>query len=577
MRFLILKIAMFTGLLVLALALFIVQVWNGSYYRTLGDKNRIRLIPMEAPRGRVFDRNHRALATNRPSYDVVATPEDVHRDEYPRLSKLLGLTEAAIKQRMSASREYPFAPAVIEEDVSQEIAFKIEERRPELPGVSIRVSGRRFYPYQQTASHLIGFIGKINSAEYEKLHENQLLYGMNSLVGRMGLEKVYDEKLRGERGGRQIEVNARGNMVRLLSEKTPVPGEDLTMTIDLEFQKKIMDLIQGQHAAVAVLDLDTDELLALASSPSYDPNVFVSPGASKERLAFLKDEASPLVDRGVSSAYPPGSVFKLVTALAGLETGKITPSTTFHCTGLFHLTPNSVPRKCWFARGHGDMNVYEALERSCNVFFYSVGKRLSPDDIAEYARMLGLGEAMRLETSNIAPGLVPDSAWKKKRLKEKWYQGETLSFAIGQGYLLTSPVQILRMTSIIAKDGEIVEPHLIRWPEGEGEAPHEHKRLSIKKANFEIVKQGMFQVVQSDYGTGQLGRVDFGHMAAKTGTAQAPPLNSHAWMTGFFPYEHPKLAFAVFVEHGGSGGIAGARIVKGMLETWRDMYGQKVA
>lgn len=574
MRFLIYRLAIYFFLMMLGTAFFYVQVVQGGYYRTLGDKNRIRIIPLEAPRGRVFDRNHRLLATNRPSYDVIATPEDVTPPVFLKLSQLLSLPESEIRHRMSATRESPFSPAIIQEDISRELAFQIEEMRPDLPGVDIQVSGRRYYPYGDTAAHIIGFIGKLNSAEYEKLKEQPALYGMNSLIGRIGLEKVYDGRLRGVRGGRQIEVNARGQLVRVLSEKNAEPGEDITVSLDLEFQKKIMELIKDVHAAVAVLDLKSEEFLALASTPTYDPNVFVSPGSSKERLAYLKNEQSPLLDRGVSSAYPPGSIFKLVTAIAGLETGKITSKTTFYCTGKYRLTPNGAPRKCWFEHGHGSVSIYEALERSCNVFFYQVGKRLSPDQIAYYARELGLGEAMKLDISNVSPGLVPDSTWKEKRLKEKWYQGETLSFAIGQGYLLTSPIQILRLTAIIAKDGERVEPHLIQEAEVR---PEHHKHLSIHKENLDIIKRGMLKVVQSDYGTGQLARLDFGKMAAKTGTAQAPPLNSHAWMTGFFPYEDPQVAFTVFVEHGGSGGIAGAKVVKGMLENWRELYAQKVA
>jgi len=527
------------------------------------------LIPLDAPRGRVFDRQHRLLATNRPSYDIVATPEDVTPEVFGYLAEILSMPEEEVHQRMSGSRESPFSPAVIQEDVSRDAAFLIEERRPELPGVDIRISGRRYYPYQEVASHLIGFIGKINASEYARLREQPELYGMNSLIGRLGVERIYDLKLRGSRGGRQIEVNAQGKLVRVLSERDPEPGEDVTVTVDLEFQKKIVELIKDQHAAVAVMDLDTEELLALASTPSYDPNVFVSPGASKERLAFLKDEESPLLDRGVGSSYPPGSIFKLVTALAGLETRKITPQTTFHCSGQYRLTPGGAPRKCWFTPGHGTINLYQALERSCNVYFYQVGKRLSPDQIAEYARELGLGEAMKLETSNIAPGLVPDAAWKKKHLKERWYQGETLSYAIGQGFLLTSPIQIMRLVAIIAKDGEAVEPQLVR---DENRPPQNRHRVKIHKENIEAIKKGMLRVVQSDYGTGQLARLDFGKMAAKTGTAQAPPHNSHAWMTGFFPYDHPKIAFAVLVEHGGSGGIAGARVVKGMIEAWRELY-----
>ena len=563
MRFIVLRVVFFLGFTLLGLGLFRTQVIEGRNYRKLSEQNRVRLIPLEAPRGRVFDRQGHLLATNRPSYDVVATPEDITPEVFSLLSELLKMPEKEIRKRMSAPREYPFAPALIKDDIPRDLVFKIEERRPDLPGVDIQISFLRYYPYQETASHLIGFIGKINEDEYKKADHER--FGMNSLIGRAGIEKIYDERLRGWRGGRQIEVNARGQLMRVLSEKIPQPGEDLTVAIDLEFQKKIMGIIHDKHASVAVLDLENDGLLALASAPAYDPNVFVSPQRAKERLGFLRDSDAPLLDRGVSSAYPPGSVFKLVTALVALETGKITPNTRFHCTGSFRLKPGARPYKCWNAKGHGSLNLYEALERSCNVYFYNIGAKTSPEEIAKYARELGLGEPMQLEATNIAPGLVPDSTWKESRLHEKWYQGETLSFAIGQSYLMVSPIQVLRLTSIIAKNGLRVEPRLLEEKD-ERPAP---TRIAIHEENLNVIKRGMLQVVQSDYGTGQLARVDFDKLAAKTGTAQAPPNKAHSWMTGFFPYEHPKIAFVVFVEHGGPGGVTGAAIVKEMLQIWR--------
>ncbi len=571
MRFHLFAILIYVGLAVLGFGLFRTQVVEGRRYRKLSEQNRIRLIPLEAPRGRVYDRNRHVLATNRPSYDVIATPEDITPLVFPRLAQLLRLNEKEIRRRMSAPREYPFAPAVMMEDIPRELAFRIEERRPELPGVGIRVTGLRYYPYQQTASHLIGYIAKINSDEYRRFDRER--FGMNSTIGRAGIEKIYDDRLRGWRGGRQIEVNAMGQMIQVLSEKTPEPGEDLTLSLDLEFQKKIMQLMAGKRASVAILDLETEELLALASSPAYDPNIFVSPGRGRERLNLLKNEDSPMMDRGVSSAYPPGSVFKLVTALAGLETGKITPNTRFFCPGTFRLKPNARPFHCWYKPGHGSVNLYEGLERSCNVFFFNVGSRLSPDEIAHYARELGLGEGMRLETTNIAPGLVPDSAWKKEKFHEPWYQGETLSFAIGQGYLLTTPLQILRLVSIIAKNGRKVEPRLLH----ENERRVSEGKIAIHEENLKVIKRGMLQVVQSDYGTGQLARVDFMKLAAKTGTAQVPPKQAHSWMTGFFPYEKPEIAFVVFVEHGGSGGVTSAKMVKSILEIWRDTNVAKAA
>ena len=562
----------FVLMVLLGLGLFETQVVRGTYYYELSKRNRVRLIPLEAPRGRVFDQKERVLAGNRPSYNVIAIPEDIAPEVYPLLAKLLEIPENEVRKRMSEGREYPFAPAVIKEDIPQELAFRIEERRPELPGVSVRVEGIRYYPYGETASHVIGYIATINARECQGMDRDR--FGVNSKIGRAGIEKAFDDSLRGWRGGQQIEVDARGQMVQVLSERKPEPGADITLTLDLEFQKKIMELIKGLHASIAVLDLETNGLLAMASAPAYDPNIFVSPAASEQRLQVLKDENSPMLDRGINAAYPPGSVFKLVTALAGLDLGRITPETRFRCTGSFQLTPKSKPAHCWLHEGHGNLNLYEALERSCNVYFWNVAKRLTPDEIAHYAHELGLGEPLKLEISRMAPGLIPDSAWKKARFNQPWYQGETLNMAIGQGYMLVTPFEILRLTSIIAKNGKVVEPHLV--VEDRTVMP-EAPRVAIREENLDAIRRGMLQVVESDYGTGQLARVDFDKLAGKTGTAQAPPQKAHSWMTGFFPYKNPKIAFVVFVEHGGSGGITSARLVKQMLEMWRDLNAAPVA
>lgn len=527
---------------------------------------------MEASRGRVFDSQNRAIATNRASYNVVAIPEDVKPEVYPRLAKLLNMPEQEIRHRMSSRRESPFSPAIIREDIELKKAFEIEERRPELPGVSIQASGIRYYPYADVASHVIGYIGTITREEYDTLDRDR--FGLNSKIGRAGIEKALDEKLRGWRGGEQIEVDARGQMIRTISERSPEPGSDIHLTIDLEFQKKIAAMIKDVTASIAVLDLETEGILALASSPSYDPNIFVSPSSSEQRLQVLRDQNAPMLERGTKAAYPPGSIFKLVTAIAALDLNRITPNTRFHCSGSFKLNPKSKPARCWLQEGHGSLNLYEAIERSCNVYFYNLAKRLTPDEIAHYAHELGLGEPLKLEISRMAPGLIPDSTWKKTRFKQPWYQGETLNMAIGQGYMLVTPFEILRLTSIIAKGGKVVEPHLVS-ESLKGRALS--SKVAIKEENLDTIKRAMLQVVESDYGTGQLARVDFDKLAGKTGTAQAPPKKAHSWMTGFFPYKNPKIAFVVFVEHGGSGGITSALIVKQILESWRKINASPVS
>lgn len=560
MRYSIFQATVFSLLALLAAGLFHTQVIRGPEFAQMSERNYIRLIPLEAPRGRIFDAQGRLLADNRPSFDIVAIPEDVRPDTFVKLAPILGLTPLEVRKRLSEKREYLFAPAIIVEDVGEEVAYQVEEHRPELPGVSVRVSGIRYYPYAKTGAHLAGYIGKINQSEYEKSDRSR--FGMTSMVGRAGLERTFDEDLRGWRGGRTIQVNAMGQLVKVISERNPEPGKDLRLTVDLEFQDKVMKLIDGKKAVVAVLDLQTDGILALATTPSYDPNIFVSPAREHERAEVLSGKNSPLFDRAMNSVYPPGSIFKLITGLAGLETGSIQPGSRFYCSGKFFATSKSRPMKCWWHTGHGSINLYEALERSCNVYFYNVARKVGVDKIAYYARLFGFDAPYVLETGSVAAGLIPDTEWKQKKMKDKWYEGETLNMGIGQGYVQTAPFQILRMVAMIAKDGEMSEPHLFqKAPDPSARKP----RLAVKKENIKALKKGMLQVVHSPYGTGQLAKVDFAKMGAKTGTAQNPPKEPHSWMTGFLPFQNPRLAFVVFVENGGSGGITAGKIVKEVL------------
>lgn len=556
----------FAFMAALAGGLFYTQIVRGSEFAQMSERNYIRLIPLEAPRGRVFDAQGRLLAANRPSFDVVAIPEDVKPTTFSKLAPLLGITPLEVRKRLAEKREYNFAPAIIAEDVSRELAYQIEEHHPELPGVSVRVSGIRYYPYGKTGSHIIGYIGKINSDEYEK--KDRARFGMNSMVGRAGLEKSFDEDMRGWRGGKTIQVNAAGQLVKVISETNPEPGKDLTLTIDLEFQKRVMQAIEGKNAIVAVMDLETEGLIALASTPAYDPNVFVSPTRSAERMEILSSARSPLLDRAMSSAYPPGSIFKLITGLTGLETNTIQPGSRFYCGGQFFASAKARPMKCWWHTGHGSINLYESLERSCNVYFYNLARKVGPEQIAYHARLFGYGAPYSLETGQVTAGLIPDPSWKMKKLKDKWYEGETLNMGIGQGYIQANPLQILRMTATIAKDGEIVEPHLIKR---EKDPSARKPRLPIKREHLAALRKGMLQVVQSPYGTGQLARVDYAKLAGKTGTAQDPPRQPHSWMTGFLPFNKPKLALVVFVENGGSGGITSGKIVKEILMAAKEL------
>ena len=409
---------------------------------------------------------------------------------------------------------------------------------------------------------MLGYIGKITKEEYRSMdHE---IFMLDSYVGRSGLEKTFDDSLRGEDGGRQIEVNARGEQLRVLSEKEPVRGEDITLSVDLNLERAVVPFLGDKRVTVLMMDLKTGELPVFLSHPDFDPNLFVEGDKDEERIKLLRDQSRPLINRAISGTYPPGSVFKLVTALAGLETGKITRYTTFVCNGFFRLSPHSRRFKCWEPEGHGRMDLLSGLERSCNVYFYNVGHLVGEKELSHYAHELGLGEPLSLDIP-AADGLIPSAEWKRSKYSSAWYGGETISFAIGQGYVLVTPLHILRLVAIVAKDGEVPVPTLIKTQPG---ARIPIFKTHAHKESFKAIKQGMLRVVESNFGTGQLARLDFMKVAAKTGTAQAPPEKPHAWFAGFFPYEDPQFALVVFVEHGGSGGLAAATIAKKVLEIW---------
>ena len=544
---------------------------RGGYYRKASEKNRIRLIRLEAPRGNIMDHSGVLIATNRPAYNVYIIPEDFDPKDAPELSRLLSLSESAIHKHLGESRVASFTPVLLKQDIPKELAMAIEERKPRLSGVFIQIRPTRTYPQGETAAHIVGYIGKITREEYEELDHS--IYYYDSWIGRNGIERVYDFLLRGEDGGRQLEVNARGIPIQLLSEKEARSGSDIHLTVDAKLEAKIRPLLSGRRGVILVMDLNQGEMLSAISTPAFDPSVFVTSARSPERLALIGSKDQPLMNRGFNGLYPPGSVFKLVTAMAGLESGVITPHTTFQCPGYFRFNSKSRPFKCWFDGGHGRVDLYTALERSCNVYFYNVGRLVGEKRLAAYARKLGFGSSvsMELPTEN---GLVPDAEWKRTMFHDQWYPGDTITLAIGQGYLLVSPLQILRLVAAIATDGQIFEPKLVR---SEEETRKAIKKVAIHPETFRVLRQGMLQVVQSDRGTGQLARVNFAKLAAKTGTAQAPPGVAHAWFTGFFPYENPKIALVVFVERGESGGLVAARIAKEVVSTWNELYGTTVA
>ncbi|MFH1045446.1 MAG: penicillin-binding protein 2 [Candidatus Omnitrophota bacterium] len=547
------------------------QVIRGPYYFQLSQNNRIKLIKMDAPRGFIYDRQGRVVAGLRLVFNVAVLPQEVEdiKKTIAAISPLAGVSESALMQYYKNNFFAPFLPVVILHDVPKEKAILLECQEFRIPGLLIQTQPLRNYPYGKSISHLLGYLGKITKEELRQLKE----YGVwdRDILGRTGVEGQLDPFLRGQTGGRQIEVNNRGRQVRELGVKQPLPGEDLYLTIDAELQALIGRLMEGHSGACVVLDPRNGEILAMVSEPSFDPQIFVMALNNKTEAArtvsrYLSSGEGVLVNRAISGAYPAGSIFKIVVAVAGLETNAITPNSTTQCTGSIRVGNRSF--NCWKLDGHGTENIYTALAHSCNVFFYRLGLALGPDKIALFARSFGLGERSGIDLSAEAAGNVPSKIWKLKTKKEKWYDGETANLAIGQGYLLVTPLQMARLIAAIANGGYRVRPHLVKKFEDK-ETAVVREKLALKPSTLEVIREGMRMVVQNDDGTGHRAYISGVQWAAKTGTAQAGTGTAHGWFGGFYPFHDPRLAIVVFLEHGGSGGDVPALIAREIVEYFR--------
>jgi len=578
MRALQARIGMLQALVFTLLALLLGYFWylqglRGRYYRDLAENNRIRTIAIAAPRGVLLDRHGRLLVENRPSFNVLLHPEDSEDmdDTLERLGRLLHTGQASIRERLS--RRQRLRPVVVKADANAAEVAGLEARHLELPETSVEVIPLRAYPLAAAAAHALGRVGEITERQLQSAEFSGLDPG--ALVGQAGLELRYNRALMGRDGQRRVIVNSRGVEVAEADREPPVDGPSLTLSLDADLQRTMDESFEGRSGSAVALDPNTGEVLAMTSLPSYDPNEFSTgiDAASWSRLA--SDPATPLMNRVIQGQYAPGSTFKIVMATAALEEGIITPSTTFYCPG--YLTLYGTPFRCGRPSGHGFVNVVQALTHSCNVFFYQLGVRLEIERIARYARLFGLGSATGVDLPHEASGLVPDPAWKRRAHRLPWYPGETVSVAIGQGQTTATPLQLARMAAVIANGGWLVQPHLVKRI-GEQELPEPPRRkLDIKPETLAIVAQGMCGVV-NDGGTGWRARLPGVRVCGKTGSAQVVSherltrgeatleMQPHGWFVAYAPAEQPRIALAVIVENGGSGGDAAAPVARRVLE-----------
>jgi len=548
---------------VLIFSLFKIQIMEGEHYRKISEDNRIRLIPIRSTRGRILDANNLIIADNIPSFNLHIIPDDFFIEDCQRLSAIIDIPADVLKNKIKKSSQPSFVPVKVKEDLTQNEIHILEERNQDFSGVFITITGKRYYPYGEIASQIVGYLGKISRDEYQK--RKQSGYLIDDYVGRAGIERIFDRILHGIHGGKQIEVNARGQEMQVLAIKHPVRGEDIHLTMNIELQSRIHQLVKDEHASVCLMNIKTGEIVSLVSTPAYDPNAFVTPSRSSERLVLLRNKALPFLNRGISSPYPPGSVFKLVTALAALEAGKITPRTSFECTGAYKLNQTSREFHCWSKYGHGTIALESALQQSCNVYFYKVGRLVGADGIEQFAKKIGFIKPFTLELPHVRQGILPSTKWKRDHLKEKWYQGETMHYSIGQGFVSVTPIQILRLIALIASNGTIVDPTIIKGIQ------HPFETVTMNRANIRAVKQGMLKAVDTLQGTAHVAKVDFFKVAGKTGTAETVG-EPHSWFAGFFPYNDPHVALVVVIEHGGTGGGKAATVANSVARMWHETY-----
>lgn len=566
MRFKTLRIILVVCFLILGLDLIYIQLLKGNYFYDLSVNNRIRVIPLEGQRGKIFDRNGLLLADSRLSFNVVVIPQDIVDYDllFGYLSQALKEPKDKLLQRFHQRRYAPFAPVIIAEDIEKHLAMAMEENKFRFPGLYIQEDFRRWYPYGKSVSHVLGYVGKIDSQKIKKLKHYG--YSRQSVIGYTGVEEYYDRYLIGKEGGKQIEVNSRGQQVRLLGVREPERGKNIQLTIDARIQEAALKALADRAGVVVMIDIDSGEVLCLLSAPSYDPNVFSDSKKGKERAQLFIDARSPMLNRTISGQYPPGSVFKTVIAFAGLMEKVINMNTIFHCPGYYKLGRRRF--KC--AHVHYDQNIVQAIGHSCNVYFYNVGLKLGPDTIHQYAQRFGLGELTHIDLPSEEKGFIPNSKRRIGKYNQGWYKGDTLNYSIGQGDVLATPVQITRMMATIASGGKVLQPHVLKGIGGESFVTTSvQKVLRLPKDVLNIVREGLRAAVIDHHGTARQVDLNGLEIYGKTGTAQTVPgKDTHAWFAGYNLQGKKRFAFCVFLEYGGSSYYA-VRTTRDLLKALR--------
>ncbi|MHB1293442.1 MAG: penicillin-binding protein 2 [Anaerolineae bacterium] len=619
------------------------QIVSSGSYQEAADNNRYRLIPVDAARGIIYDRYGKLLVRNIPSFSVSVVPAGLPDEDtverkavIKRVSELLGMPlqsgdatatadasvqvrgaegptiEEIIEEAMSSKyAPSPYSPLRIASNVDRQAAFILEEEHLELPGVVVEAESVRQYVEGPLMAHILGYTGRISAENLESYQEDlDYAYEPDDLVGLLGIESTMEDVLRGVKGEKHVEVDAFEREVAVIASEDPVQGNNIVLTIDVELQRYVEEVLRegmrnaGSEVGVAIaIDPRTGEVLAMVSLPSYDNNLFSGGISYEDYVGLSEDPNHPLVNHAISGQYPPGSTFKIVPASAGLEEGVINRNTTFTCSGTMYL-PNrfypdnrayAQPFYCWRKAGHGSLNVIGALQNSCDIFFYQEAggfgqfQGLGMEKLAEYMQIFGFGEPTGVELVGEASGLVPSDRWKRLNYSERWTTGDTYNAAIGQGYVLATPLQLINATAVIANSGTLYRPQLVYQVLGaDGEViqalePEIIRQVDVSQENLAIVREGMRLAVES--GTAPSARLPGITVAGKTGSAEYPALDdegnlivdehgylpTHAWFTAFAPFEDPEIAVVVFLEGGGEGSRTAVPVAAKILRHYFDI------
>jgi penicillin-binding protein 2 len=563
------------------------QIIDGERYTFLSENNRVRLKRIPGTRGTVFDSQGQLLVDSRPSFDLLFVPEDADNPDMTlrELAQYLKRDEKELLALYEQSRSRaPFDEIVLGRDVDWTTIVAVEAHQLDLPGVTLRVRPRRNYADGPAGAHVLGYLGEIGPNQLMTLKERG--YRSGDEIGHFGLEKQWETVLRGQSGGQQVEVDALGRRVRVLHEVADVPGYTVHLTLDRQLQQAAFEALNGKEGTIVVLDVHSGAILALVSTPAFDPNAFARGIKADEWRALIKDRLRPLSNRAIQGQYPPGSTFKIIMAIAGLEEGVLQPESRISDPGYYYFGNRAF--RDWKKEGHGSVDLHKAIVESCDVYFYQAGQRIGIDRIAKWARAFGLGEKSGAAFDDEKNGTVPDSEWKRKRFRQPWFPGETLSVAIGQGYLTVTPLQMANMMAAVANGGTLYRPYVVRRVESvEGVlvqeyGPEKIRTIPLKPETLERVRNALWDAVKGAGGTGSAARTNIVNIAGKTGTAQVVEMRGaylkseqlayfvrdHAWFVAYAPAQDPRIAVVTLVEHGGHGGSAAAPLAKKVIEKY---------